>query len=158
MDTYTYKGISDGKYVEGNIDAINSDEASHKLKEQKIIITNLIRAAKGKKKEEKSPKPVAKPKKPVRKTKKGGGKQPKQKKLNRRKQLEFRFDARAILDNSSVAEEHRSNIFGQIWAKGERIGIDSAIEYVSLKQQEGILTEDISNELVVLIKNYTIKR
>ena len=111
-----------------------------------------------KKNEEKSPKPVAKPKKPIRKTKKGGGKQPKQKKLNRRKQLEFRFDARAILDNSSVAEEHRSNIFGQIWAKGERIGIDSAIEYVSQKQQEGILTEDISNELVVLIKNYTIKR
>ena len=56
MDTYTYKGISDGKYVEGNIDAINSDEASHKLKEQKIIITNLIRAAKGKKKEEKNEK------------------------------------------------------------------------------------------------------
>ena len=72
--------------------------------------------------------------------------------------MEFRFDARAILDNSSVAEEHRSNIFGQIWAKGERIGIDSAIEYVSLKQQEGILTEDVSNELVVLIKSYTIKR
>ena len=53
MDTYTYKGISDGKYVEGNIDAINSDEVSHKLKEQKIIITNLIRAAKGKKKRKK---------------------------------------------------------------------------------------------------------
>ena len=90
----------------------------------------------------------AAPKKIVRKTKKGGGKQPKQKKLNRRKQLEFRFDARAILDNSSVAEEHRSNIFGQIWAKGERVGIDSAIEYVTQKQQEGILTEDVSNELV----------
>ena len=48
MDTYAYKGISDGKYVEGNIEALNPDEASHKLKEQKIIITNLIRAAKGK--------------------------------------------------------------------------------------------------------------
>ena len=56
MDTFAYKGISDGKYVEGNIEAINSDEASHKLKEQKIIITNLIRAAKGKKKEEKGEK------------------------------------------------------------------------------------------------------
>ena len=56
MDTFTYKGISDGKYVEGNIEALNSDEASHKLKEQKIIITNLIRAVKGKKKEEKGPK------------------------------------------------------------------------------------------------------
>ena len=51
MDTFAYKGISDGKYVEGNIEAINSDEASHKLKEQKIIITNLVRAAKGKKTE-----------------------------------------------------------------------------------------------------------
>ena len=49
MDTFAYKGISDGKYVEGNIEAINSDEASHKLKDQKIIITNLVRAAKGKK-------------------------------------------------------------------------------------------------------------
>ena len=39
MDTYAYKGISDGKYVEGNIEALNPDEASHKLKEQKIIIT-----------------------------------------------------------------------------------------------------------------------
>ena len=53
MDTFAYKGISDGKYVEGDIEAINSDEASHKLKEQKIIITNLVRAAKGKKKDEK---------------------------------------------------------------------------------------------------------
>ena len=56
MDTFTYKGISDGKYVEGNIEALNSDEASHKLKEQKIILTNLITAAKGKKKEEKGSK------------------------------------------------------------------------------------------------------
>ena len=47
MEAFTYKGISDGKYVEGDIEALNIDEASHKLKEQKIIITNLIRAAKG---------------------------------------------------------------------------------------------------------------
>ena len=50
MDTYAYKGISDGKYVEGDIEALNQDDASHKLKEQKIIITNLVRAVKGKKK------------------------------------------------------------------------------------------------------------
>ena len=53
MELYTYKGISAGKYIEGEIEALNQDEASHKLKEQKIIITNLIRAAKGKKTEEK---------------------------------------------------------------------------------------------------------
>ena len=45
-ETYTYKGISAGKYVEGTIDALNQDEASFKLKEQKIIITNLTRTKK----------------------------------------------------------------------------------------------------------------
>ena len=47
-ETYTYKGISAGKYVEGTIDALNQDEASFKLKEQKIIITNLTRTKKKK--------------------------------------------------------------------------------------------------------------
>ena len=46
MEYYSYKGISDGKYVEGNIEALNQDEASHKLKEQKIIITNIVRSKK----------------------------------------------------------------------------------------------------------------
>tara|TARA_Y100000768_G_scaffold310898_1_gene245391 strand:+ start:279 stop:482 length:204 start_codon:yes stop_codon:yes gene_type:complete len=45
-ETYSYKGISAGKYVEGSIDALNREEASFKLKEQKIIITNLTRTKK----------------------------------------------------------------------------------------------------------------
>ena len=48
MDFFTYKGISAGKYVEGEIEALNQEEASHKLKEQKIIITSLIRTKKKK--------------------------------------------------------------------------------------------------------------
>ena len=48
MEVYTYKGISAGKYVEGEVEALNQDEASHKLKEQKIIITNLIKSKKKK--------------------------------------------------------------------------------------------------------------
>ena len=48
MEAFTYKGISAGKYVEGEIEALNQEEASHKLKEQKIIITTLIRAKKKK--------------------------------------------------------------------------------------------------------------
>ena len=48
MEFYTYKGISVGKYVEGEIEALNQDEASHKLKEQKVIITNLVRSKKKK--------------------------------------------------------------------------------------------------------------
>ncbi|MBB13226.1 MAG: pilus assembly protein PilC [Flavobacteriaceae bacterium] len=56
MDAFTYKGISEGKYVEGDIEALNVDEASHKLKEQKIIITNLVRTSKKTKKNSKDKK------------------------------------------------------------------------------------------------------
>ena len=45
-ETYSYKGISAGKYVEGTIDALSQEEASLKLKDQKIIITKLIRTKK----------------------------------------------------------------------------------------------------------------
>ena len=48
MEAFTYKGISAGKYVEGEIEALNQDEASFKLKEQKVIITNLVKSAKKK--------------------------------------------------------------------------------------------------------------
>ena len=54
MEIFTYKGISDGKYVEGDIEALNQDEASHKLKEQKVIITNLIKSKKKSEKKAKS--------------------------------------------------------------------------------------------------------
>ena len=54
-ETYTYKGISAGKYVEGSVEALSQEEASFKLKEQKIIITKIVRtkkkAAEKKKKE-----------------------------------------------------------------------------------------------------------
>ena len=56
MEAFTYKGISDGKYVDGEIEALNVDEASHKLKEQKIIITNIVRSSKKKKTEDKDKK------------------------------------------------------------------------------------------------------
>jgi type IV pilus assembly protein PilC len=38
---YHYKGIQNNKYTDGNINAINKEEAAFKLKEQKIIITSL---------------------------------------------------------------------------------------------------------------------
>jgi len=53
MEFYTYKGISAGKYIEGEIEALNQDEASHKLKADKVIITNLVRSKKKKKEKKK---------------------------------------------------------------------------------------------------------
>ena len=49
MLSFEYKGISAGKYIEGEIDALNNAEAAHKLKEQKVIITKLIQSKKKKK-------------------------------------------------------------------------------------------------------------
>ena len=46
MLNFAYKGISKGKYVEGEIEAINNSEAAYKLKEQKVIITKLAQAKK----------------------------------------------------------------------------------------------------------------
>ena len=43
---FHYKGISQGKYVEGDIEALNDTEAAHKLKDQKIIITKLVKEKK----------------------------------------------------------------------------------------------------------------
>ena len=48
MLNFQYKGISQGKYVEGEIEALNNSEAAYKLKEQKVIITKLIEAKKKK--------------------------------------------------------------------------------------------------------------
>ena len=40
-ETYTYKGISAGKYVEGEIEALNNEEAADKLKQQKIFVLRI---------------------------------------------------------------------------------------------------------------------
>ena len=54
MEIFTYKGISAGKYVEGEIEALNQDEASFKLREKKVIITsiNIVKGQKIQKKKQ----------------------------------------------------------------------------------------------------------
>lgn len=90
--------------------------------------------------------------------KKGGGRQKQEKKLNRQKYLEYKYAAKDILDNPNVPEEHRSNVLGQIWAKGERQGIDDCLEYIDQKEAELILPESVGAELKNLVKRMTTKR
>ena len=90
--------------------------------------------------------------------KKGGGRQPQSKKLDRRKYLEYKYAARELLENDSISEEHRSNILGQIWAKGERSGIDDALEFINQKEAELIIPEDVADEFRKMVKRYTTKR
>ena len=44
MLNFEYKGIALGKYVEGEIEAINNAEAAHKLKEKKVITLLIVKS------------------------------------------------------------------------------------------------------------------
>ena len=90
--------------------------------------------------------------------KKGGGRQRQEKRLNRQKYLEYKYAARDILDNPTVPEEHRSNILGQVWAKGERMSVDDSYEFIDSKILENILTEEIGNKLRTLVRKFTTRR
>jgi hypothetical protein len=90
--------------------------------------------------------------------KKGGGRQRQEKRLNRQKYLEYKYAARDILENPTVPEEHRSNILGQVWAKGERMSVDDSYEFIDSKILENILTEEIGDKLKSLVRKYTTRR
>ena len=90
--------------------------------------------------------------------KKGGGRQPQSRKLDRRKYLEYKYAARDLLDIDEISEEHRSNILGQIWAKGERIGVSEAVEFIDQKEAELIIPERVAEEFRKMVKRYTTKR
>ncbi len=90
--------------------------------------------------------------------KKGGGRQRLEKKLKSNKILEFKYVAREILSHPDVPEEHRSNVLGQIIAKGERISIDAAIEFIEQKNLELILTDEIADKLKSEIKSISTRR
>ena len=88
----------------------------------------------------------------------GGGRQPKVKKLNRQRYNDYKYAARDILEDDRVAEEHRSNLLGQIWAKGERIGIEATLEFISEKEEQLIIDEEIAQRLRDLVKALTTRR
>ncbi|MGB0476252.1 MAG: hypothetical protein ACPG7Q_00375 [Candidatus Poseidoniaceae archaeon] len=88
----------------------------------------------------------------------GGGRQPKIKKLNRQRYNDYKYAARDILEDESVADEHRSNLLGQIWAKGERIGIEATLEFITEKEEQLIINQEIAQRLRDLVKALTTRR
>ena len=56
------------------------------------------------------------------------------------------------------ADEHRSNLLGQIWAKGERIGVEATLEFIEEKQELLIISEEIAQRLKDLVKALTTRR
>jgi len=152
----------DPKEVEPEIvtDTIDEDLLENQLSEDIPISKELINSSSNVFKTIKTEvgKRERKPKRRRPADKRGGGRQPQSKKLDRRKYLEYKYAARELLDNDSVSEEHRSNILGQIWAKGERSGVNDAIEFINEKEAELIIPEEVAEEFRKMVKKYTTKR
>ncbi|MGB0628160.1 MAG: hypothetical protein ACPGN8_02630 [Candidatus Thalassarchaeaceae archaeon] len=107
-----------------------------------------------------SPAASAKPKK-----KKGGRGRNKtyqpaarEKRLDRARHMEYKYEMKGLLQEISVAEEHRSSIIGSVWAKGERQTADEAKAFVASKVSEGAIDDDQAARLIGLIDNYTVRR
>ncbi len=90
--------------------------------------------------------------------KKGGGRQKQVKKLDRQKYLEYKYVAKDLLNDPNVPEEQRSNVLGQVWAKGERSGIEESLAYIEQKEEELVLPTSVADELRKLVKDMTTRR
>ena len=79
-------------------------------------------------------------------------------KLHRGKYMEFKYDVRKILEEENVEEEHRSNVLGQTWAKGERQGVSEAKNFLEEKVAANIISEECSKRIIKLIDSLTTRR
>lgn len=79
-------------------------------------------------------------------------------KLHRGKYMEFKYDVRRILEDEKVEDEHRSNVLGQTWAKGERQGIPVAKNFLSEQVEKGIIAQSCADKILRLIDSLTTRR
>jgi uncharacterized protein with PIN domain len=85
-----------------------------------------------------------------------GKNQKKLRKLNMRKNEEFRF----LLEKSlkDLPESLRGSVFGAVYAKASKNGILEARDYILLKKKEGIIDENTSRKLIDLLYSYSTFR
>jgi hypothetical protein len=80
------------------------------------------------------------------------------KRLDRSRHMEYKYEVRGLMADIDVEEEHRSNVLGTMWAKGERQNVTEAKEFLESKHSEGILTEEQLKKLCDVINKYTVRR
>ena len=80
------------------------------------------------------------------------------KRLDRSRHMEYKYEVRGLMADIDVEEEHRSNVLGTMWAKGERQNVAEAKEFLESKHSEGILTEEQFKKLCDVINKYTVRR
>ena len=80
------------------------------------------------------------------------------KRLDRSRHMEYKYEMRKLLIDIDIPEEHRSNILGTIWARGERQTVTDAKEFISEKREQGVLSEDQESTLRSVVDRYTVRR
>ena len=151
------RGLSESKEEKEIVD--DSNATSSKAKE--IIEASKARAnAKEivQVKEPVSTVPAKKPARPYRRNKPDFQPAIREKRLDRSRHMEYKYEMRRLLQEIDVAEEHRSALLGSIWAKGERQNTQESKQYILDKENEGILSEEQVSGLLAIVDDYTIRR
>tara|TARA_Y100001970_G_C14057242_1_gene762237 strand:- start:339 stop:1082 length:744 start_codon:yes stop_codon:yes gene_type:complete len=80
------------------------------------------------------------------------------KRLDRSRHMEYKYEMRSLLEDMQIPDEHRSNILGTIWARGERQTALEAKQFISEKLEQGILDEEQESTLKSVVDRYTVRR
>ena len=149
------RGLTESVKEEEKIDEVNSTSS----KAQEIIEASKARAnAKVEVKQKKTETPPNKPTRPFRRKKPDFQPAIREKRLDRSRHMEYKYEMRGLLQEIDVAEEHRSALLGSIWAKGERQNTEESKQYILDKEKEGILSEEQVSGLFAIVDDYTIRR
>ncbi len=149
------RGLTESVKEEEKIDEVNSTSS----KAQEIIEASKARAnAKVEVKQKKTETPPNKPTRPFRRKKPDFQPAIREKRLDRSRHMEYKYEMRGLLQEIDVAEEHRSALLGSIWAKGERQNTEESKQYILDKEKEGILNQEQVSGLLAIVDDYTIRR
>ncbi len=100
----------------------------------------------------------APPKKRTRKTKNSFQPAERKRRLDRSRNMEYKYEVRRLLVELNVDEEHRSSLLGTIWAKGERQTVSDAKDFLISKHSEGVIDEHQLETLNKVVDGYTVRR
>ena len=82
----------------------------------------------------------------------------KEKRLDRSRHMEYKYEVRGLLKEIDEADEYHSSLLGSIWAKGERQTAQDAKQFIFDKQNEGIIDDAQTAKLISVVDDYTIRR
>jgi hypothetical protein len=78
--------------------------------------------------------------------------------LDKGRENYFKYDLEDILVRAEVPQERQLAFVGSVFAKGSRLGIEDAKEFVKEKQAEGMFPEAVATKILQLIENYATWR